>query len=97
MAKLLQMKSGSSFDPFLVSAILKFAKKGVVFRNEYNKIMHLEPESDSDRQAVIAAVVTRIANGDRDWVQPDWDAEFTKIVKPAADVKLGTDGQNKAA
>ena len=53
MAKLLKLKSGSSFDPSLVAGIVKFAKKGVVIRNEYNKIIVFEPEIDAERQNVI--------------------------------------------
>lgn len=97
MAKLLKLKSGSSFDPSLVAGIVKFAKKGVVIRNEYNKIIVFEPEVDPERQNVIADVIGDIVNIGRDWQQPDWDAEFAKIGKPSADVKSGNNGQNKAA
>ncbi len=97
MAKLLKLKSGSSFDPSLVAGIVKFAKKGIVIRNEYNKIIVFEPEVDADRQNVIADVIGNIVNSGRDWQQPDWDAEFAKIGKPVTDTKPNTNGQNKAA
>lgn len=97
MAKLLKLKSGSSFDPSLVAGIIKFAKKGVIIRNEYNKIIVFEPEPDADRQTVIADVVGDIVNSGNDWEQPDWDAEFAKIMKPVADTKPANNGQNKAA
>jgi len=80
-----------------VAGIVKFAKKGVVIRNEYNKIIVFEPEVDADRQNVIADVIGNIVNSGRDWQQPDWDAEFAKISKPVADTKPNNNGQNKAA
>lgn len=97
MAKLLKLKSGSSFDPSLVAGIVKFAKKGVVIRNEYNKIIVFEPEIDAERQNVIADVIGNIVNSGRDWQQPDWDAEFAKIGKPVTDTKPNTNVPNKAA
>ena len=66
MAKLLTLKSGSSFDPFSIGAIVKFAKKGLVFRNEYNKIVVFEPDPDPIHQDVMARIVTDIVNNGQD-------------------------------
>ncbi len=103
MARLLILPSGCALDPTTVAGIVKFANKGVVFRNEYNKIIVFEAEPDAARQSVLTTVVAAIVNGARDWVQPDWAAEFAKLGKPTAEVKpgnpgtSGNSGQNKAA
>lgn len=95
MARLLVMKSGSSFNPFSIGAIVKFAKKGLVVRNEFNKIMVFEPDPDPVHQDVMARILTDIVNGGPDWVQPEWDAEYAKA--KAAAKQVAAQNPSKAA
>lgn len=93
MARLLVMKSGCAFDPFSIGAIVKFVKKGLVIRNEFNKIMVFEADPDPIHQDAMARVLTAIVNGGPDWVQPDWDAEYAKA---KAEAKAKEEAEQKA-
>lgn len=78
---LLEMKSGNVLDPFLIRGIVKFAGKGVVFKNEYNKTLVYEPEADPFYQDAIVKAVVRVLRAGKAWEQPDWVAEYAKADK----------------
>lgn len=95
MSKLLELISGNQIAPHLIQGIVKFPGKGVVFRNEFNKILAFEQEPDPVRQDVIVRVVGEIVNSGKNWQQPDWTAEFAKIARPAVEQKSHPAGHNK--
>ncbi len=90
MSALLQLSSGNLIDPFQIKAVIKFAGKGVMFRNEYNKIITFEPEVNQARQEVIVKVIYDIVQAGKHWQAPDWDAEFQTVAKllPLVDAKF---------
>lgn len=75
MASLLVLPHGNLIDPSLIKGVVKFKAKGVALRNEFNKILDFIPEVDARRQQIIVIVLLRIIK-DRNWEQPDWEAEF---------------------
>lgn len=89
MAILLELPNGSGgIAPELIKVVLPVPNKGVVLRNEYNKIISMIPETDAERHKVIVKVVKAVVDKGEDWHQPNWDAEFAKIpAKPKAPAK----------
>jgi hypothetical protein len=74
-------QSGNVFDPALIHGIVKFAGKGIVFKNEYNKTMVYEPEPDSFNQDAIVKAVIVVLRAGKSWEQPDWVVKYAKAAK----------------
>ncbi len=85
---LLEMKSGNVVDPFLIRGIVKFAGKGVVFKNEYNKTLVYETEPDPYYQDALVKAVVQVLRAGKTWPQPDWAAEYAKADKAREAAKL---------
>ncbi len=85
---LLEMKSGNVVDPFLIRGIVKFAGKGVVFKNEYNKTLVYEAEADPYYQDAMVKAVVQVLRSGKTWPQPDWAAEYAKADKAREAAKV---------
>ncbi|WP_343622398.1 hypothetical protein [Roseateles puraquae] len=81
MATHLSLPNGNLIAPSLIKGVIKFPGKGIALRNEFNKILDFVQETDERRQAVVMRVIGRVLSR-RDWVQPDWDAEFAEATLP---------------
>lgn len=81
MATHLSLPNGNLIAPSLIKGVIKFPGKGIALRNEFNKILDFVQETDERRQAVVMRVIGRVLSR-RDWVQPDWDAEFAEATQP---------------
>lgn len=77
MANHLTLPNGNLIAPALIKGVIMFPAKGVALRNEFNKILDFIKEADERRQKVIVRVLSNVLSR-RDWVQPDWDAEFAE-------------------
>ncbi|MDD3352258.1 hypothetical protein [Zoogloea sp.] len=94
---LLEMKSGNVLDPFLIRGIVKFPGKGVVFKNEYNKTMVYEPETDPFNQDALVKAVVQVLRAGKAWEQPDWAAEYAKADKARAEAKARAQAKSNDA
>ncbi len=75
MAAPLVLSHGNLIAPHLIKGVVKFKGKGVALRNEFNKILDFIAETDDRRQQIIVDVLLQVMKT-RNWVQPDWEAEF---------------------
>ena len=78
MAKLLQLPNGNYVVPSMIKGISKVPKKGVIFKNEYNKLIEFIKATDPKTQTVIADTMFALLGQGPDWDQPDW----TEILPP---------------
>jgi hypothetical protein len=70
--RLLELPNGNLLDPDLIKGVVKFPKKGVTLRNEFNKMLDFIREADEVLQAAIVAEIRKVLEAERDWEQPDW-------------------------
>ena len=58
--------------------------KGVILRNEFNKLIEYIKCSLPEQQKIIVENIKLVQSQGENWVQPDWDALLTKATKQAA-------------
>lgn len=78
---LLELKSGNIIDPTQIRGISKLSRKGVIFKDARNATLAYEAEPDPFYQEVIVRVIVQVLKAGKDWVQPDWVAEYAKADK----------------
>lgn len=85
---LLETPSGHMINPSLVQAVVMFAGKGVVFRNEFNKTQFYEPEPDPFYQKAMVRAFSEVLKAGRAWQQPNWKDVYAEADKKREAAKV---------
>lgn len=83
MPRMLLLPNGSAVNPAMIHVVKGVEGKGVIIRNEYNKMIEFIKFIANEHHPLIVAEVQKVQSQGEDWVQPDWDALLGKASAPA--------------
>lgn len=83
MPRMLLLPNGSAVDPAMIHVVKSVEGKGVIIRNEFNKMIEYMKYSDTMCHIVIVTEIQNVQKQGEDWTQPDWDSLMGKTNAPA--------------
>lgn len=83
MPRMLLLPNGSAVDPAMIHVVKSVEGKGVIIRNEYNKMIEYVRFAATELHTLIVTEIQKVQSLGEDWVQPDWDALLGKASAPA--------------
>ena len=84
MPRMLRLSDGSAVDPAMIHVAYGVPGKGVVIRNEYNKLINFIKQPLPEHQDIIVENITLVQEQGDKWEQPDWRVLLNKATKQAA-------------
>ena len=84
MPRMLRLSDGSAVDPAMIHVAYGVPGKGVVLKNEYNKLLEYLKYSLPEHQKIIVDNINLVQSQGEDWLQPDWGVLLAKAPKQAA-------------
>lgn len=87
MPRMLLLPNGSAVNPSMIHVVKGVEGKGVIIRNEYNKLIEFIKFITTEHLPLIVSEVQKVQSQGEDWIQPNWDALLGKagpqtIAKP---------------